>query len=71
MYLEDFVVTENARQKGIGTLLFNALIAEARAKNFTGIVWQVLDWNEPAIKFYKKLNANISSEWLNCSIEIN
>jgi GNAT superfamily N-acetyltransferase len=70
MYLEDILVTEQSRGKGIGKLLFDRLIEEAREKKFNGIVWQVLDWNEPAIKFYKKYNAKIENEWLNCSIEI-
>ena len=70
MYLEDFLVTENARGKGVGKLLFDRLIEEAKEKKFNGIVWQVLDWNETAINFYKKYNAKIESEWLNCSIEI-
>lgn len=71
MYLEDFLVTSKSRGKGIGKLLFEKLIEEAKEKKFSGIVWQVLDWNEPAIKFYKKYNATIEDEWLNCSIEIN
>ncbi|MBV9963552.1 MAG: GNAT family N-acetyltransferase [Parafilimonas sp.] len=70
MYLEDFLVTEKARGKGVGKMLFDRLIEEAREKKFNGIVWQVLDWNEPAIQFYKKYNAKIENEWLNCSIEI-
>ena len=69
MYLEDFLVTEKARGKGVGKLLFDKLIEEAKEKKFNGIVWQVLDWNEPAINFYKKYNAKIENEWLNCSIE--
>ena len=70
MYLEDFLVTEKARGKGVGKLLFDKLIEEAKEKKFNGIVWQVLDWNKPAINFYKKYNAKIEDEWLNCSIEV-
>ncbi len=68
MYLEDILVTEEMRGKGIGKLLFEALIAEARKKGFRRICWQVLDWNEPAINFYKKYNASFDGEWINCAI---
>jgi GNAT superfamily N-acetyltransferase len=70
MYLEDIIVTESMRGKKIGKLLFDRLIEEAREKKFNRIIWQVLDWNEPAINFYKKYNAGIDSGWLNCSIYI-
>jgi len=70
MYLEYILVTERARCKGIGKLLFDRLIEEAKDKKFNGIVWQVLDWNEPAINFYKKYNAKFDDEWVNCSIEV-
>ena len=70
MYLEDLIVTEAARGKGVGKLLFDALIVEAKEKNFSGIVWQVLDWNEPAINFYKKYNAAFDGEWINCSLDV-
>jgi GNAT superfamily N-acetyltransferase len=70
MYLEDILVTETARGRGLGKLLFDRLIEEAKEKKFNGIVWQVLDWNEPAINFYKKYNAKFDGEWVNCSIEI-
>jgi len=70
MYLEDIVVTESARGKGAGKLLMNALIEEAKAKKLNGMVWQVLEWNEPAIHFYKEYyQAHFDTEWINCSIE--
>ncbi len=69
LYLEDFLVSEKMRGKGIGKLLFDTLIEECKAKKYSGMVWQVLDWNEPAINFYKKYpEVNIDSGWLNCSI---
>ena len=71
MYLEDILVTESARGKGIGKLLMEELIREAADKKFNRIIWQVLEWNEPAINFYKKFNANFDPEWVNCSIEVN
>ena len=70
MYLEDFVVTDKLRGQGIGKQLFDRLIEEAKEKNFNGIVWQVLEWNEPAINFYKKYAASFDAEWVNCSISI-
>jgi GNAT superfamily N-acetyltransferase len=71
MYLEDILVTEKMRGQGLGKLLFEALIAEAKEKKFTGIVWQVLDWNEPAINFYKKYyNARFDNEWINCAMTV-
>lgn len=70
MYLEDLLVTEEMRGKGLGRILFDRLIEEAREKGFTGIAWQVLEWNEPAINFYKKYHALFDGEWLNCSIPI-
>jgi GNAT superfamily N-acetyltransferase len=68
MYLEDLIVTESWRGKGVGKLLFDRLIVEGREMGFNGMTWQVLDWNEPAIKFYKKYDADISSGWLNGSL---
>lgn len=69
MYLEDLVVAENMRGHKIGTLLFDALIQEAQVKNFKGMNWQALDWNEPALNFYRKYNSSFDSEWVNCSID--
>ena len=68
MYLEDIYITREMRRKGIGKLLFEALLQEAKEKQFKGIVWQVLEWNEPAINFYKKYSAQFDAEWVNCSL---
>ena len=69
MYLEDLLVTEKLRGVGIGKLLFDELIEEAKEKKYSGIAWQVLDWNEPAINFYKKLgNVTFDNGWVNCAI---
>lgn len=70
MYLEDLLVTEAMRGYGIGKLLFDALIEECKQKKYSGLVWQVLDWNEPAINFYKKFDGvKFDGEWVNCSME--
>jgi GNAT superfamily N-acetyltransferase len=70
MYLEDILVTESARGKGIGKLLFDQLIEEAREKGLKRMVWQVLEWNEPAINFYNKYKADFDGEWLNGSLYV-
>lgn len=68
LYLEDFLVTEKFRGKGVGKILFERVINEAKANNYNGMVWQVLDWNEPAINFYNKYNADLEAGWLNASL---
>jgi GNAT superfamily N-acetyltransferase len=68
LYLEDFIVTEKMRGKGIGKLLFERTIQEAKEKGYKGMVWQVLDWNEPALNFYRKYEAYVESGWLNASL---
>lgn len=70
MYLEDILVTEAARGKGIGNLLMNALIGEAKQRNLNGIVWQVLSWNEPALNFYRKFDVKFDDEWVNTVLEL-
>ena len=71
MYLEDILVTAQSRGKGLGKLLMERLIEEAKEKKLNAIVWQVLEWNQPAIEFYKKYNADFDDEWINCSIQVN
>ena len=69
LYLEDLLVTEKMRGKGIGKILFDKLIKECKEKKYSGMAWQVLDWNEPAINFYKKYDGvSIDKGWLNCMI---
>jgi len=71
MYLEDLLVTNEMRGKGIGAMLFDRLIAEAKQRGWNRIAWQVLDWNEPAINFYKKYNAKLDGSWLNGALLLN
>src|ERR1700747_2438821 len=69
MYLEDILVTEDARGRGIGSLLMEALVVEAQEKKLKGITWQVLNWNEPALNFYRKYNTRFDDEWINGMID--
>ncbi len=65
MYLEDFVVRSNWRRRGVGQLLFDAFIKDCTSRNAVLAKWQVLDWNDTAINFYKKNKAFIEKEWWN------
>ncbi len=65
LFLEDFVVREAYRRDGIGQLLFEAFLEEARRQGCRLVKWQVLDWNEPAIRFYEKNGACIERDWWN------
>ncbi len=69
LYLEDFLVTESMRGKGIGKQLFDKVLEIAKQRNVGRFEWQVLEWNTPAINFYKKYNATLDGEWLNGKIE--
>lgn len=64
LFLEDLIVREKYRKSGIGSKLFNEVIRTAKSKKMKRVMWQVLDWNQPAINFYKKYNAHIDNKWL-------
>jgi GNAT superfamily N-acetyltransferase len=64
-YLDDLVVNEAHRHCGIGKMLFNAILAHARSTGARSLKWQVLEWNEPAIRFYSGWNAELDAEWVN------
>ena len=68
IYLDDLVVEPDYRSKGIGSLILDALIEESRLRAASLLKWQVLDWNEDAIRFYKRKDAIIEDDWLNCKL---
>ncbi|MNY13969.1 Protease synthase and sporulation negative regulatory protein PAI 1 [compost metagenome] len=65
LYLEDFYIQPEFRRGGIGSRLFTQVVEIARERGAKRMDWQVLDWNEPAIQFYKKHDALLDPEWLN------
>jgi GNAT superfamily N-acetyltransferase len=68
LYLDDLMVTEKMRGRGIGQRLFDAFMEEAKRMNAKQVHWQVLDWNKPAIDFYRKMNASIDPQWWDCKM---
>lgn len=70
LYLEDLVVTESARGRGVGRALLEATIQRARDTNCSGLMWQVLEWNTPAITFYEKFGVRMDEEWTNCNLDL-
>ena len=65
LYLEDFFVIPDFRRDGIGSALFDAVVEVAKIRGVRRMDWQVLEWNEPAINFYRKKNAVLDPEWIN------
>src|SRR5690554_1646526 len=65
LYLEDLYIQPAYRRGGIGRILFQKLIDEAKTLKVKRMDWQVLDWNEPAIKFYESIGATLDPEWIN------
>lgn len=70
LYLEDLVVKEAYRRKGFGKQLFEAVLVRAREIGASQVNWQVLDWNDPAIEFYRKYKAEFDDEWINCKLTV-
>ena len=68
LYLDDLVITESWRRKGIGGLLLDKLLKYGHEKNVNQIRWHVLDWNEPAINMYRKIGVELDSEWIWCKM---
>ncbi|MBP7270852.1 MAG: GNAT family N-acetyltransferase [Bacteroidia bacterium] len=70
LYLDDLIVTETYRGRGIGLALLKAYLEEARRSGARQVHWQVLDWNQPAIDLYKKMGASLEAEWLDCKMNV-
>ena len=68
LFLEDIIITESQRGKGFGKLLFDKIVQVAKESAVRRMEWQVLDWNTPAIEFYKKYNSVLDGEWINCKL---
>ena len=68
IYLDDLVVTERFRKFGIGKRLLNEVLKEAEQRGVNQIRWQVLEWNEPAIKMYEKVGVTFDPEWIDCKM---
>jgi len=68
VFLEDIIVTEDFRKHGIGKQLFDEVVKVSKELNARRLEWQVLEWNEPALKFYEKVNSHFDSEWINCKL---
>jgi len=70
LYLEDIIVTQEMRGHKIGSQLMEVIINEAKVGDYTGLMWQALDWNQPAIEFYISLGAKADSEWINFQMDV-
>lgn len=68
LYLEDLIVTKTYRGRGAGRKLFDSIMKKAKETDCRRVVWQVLEWNKPAIDFYKSLGAAMLPEWITCRL---
>ena len=62
-YLEDLIVQEVHRGKGIGKRLLDQVVHHAKEQGWPSVQWQVLDWNQPAIDFYERYGASVEKSW--------
>ena len=69
LYLEDLIVKNKYRRKGVGSKLFNEIMKYGKKKSCSGLMFQVLNWNKLGINFYKKYNVQFDNEWLNCYVD--
>ena len=69
-YLEDLFVKEEFRGRGYGKILIEATIEEAKRTKSSGMMWQVLDWNTLAIKFYERYGVKLDGEWINVHLNL-
>ena len=63
LHLEDLYVKPEFRQHGVGKQLFDAVVKVAAERNVGRMEWTVLEWNDPALNFYKKYDASLDPEW--------
>ncbi|MFK7831875.1 MAG: N-acetyltransferase family protein [Winogradskyella sp.] len=63
LHLEDLIVSEKCRGQGLGTKLLDVVVKHAKQLGVKRVCWEVLDWNEPAIKFYESKGANVMRDW--------
>ena len=71
LYLDDLYIKPEYRGSKIGSKLLNKIFEVAKEENCQRLRWQVLDWNEPAIEFYKKCGATLDGGWINCDFTAN
>lgn len=63
IHLEDLIVKQSYRGRGIGRLLYNEVLKYAKLNNLKRVEWSVLDWNIPAVAFYKNSGAQVFDDW--------
>ena len=71
IHLEDLIVTQSHRGKGVGKSLLDAIVAKAKSEKLRRVEWNVLDWNTLAIEFYKNVGANVLDDWLVVQLDEN